>query len=73
MTTYEKYKRLIKAGKFTEQELISFRKYINGSSPLDTTDRAELTEYFIMKAEDIGIKLSFEQQLKGLNWLKSKT
>lgn len=70
--TYNKYLNLIKKGKFTEQELISFRKQINGSSNLDIDSRQELVYLFEEKAKK-GIQLTKEHQLKGLNWLRQKT
>lgn len=69
-----KYVDLIKKGKFTEQELISFRRQINGSSRLDIDKRQNLVCLFEEKASsNKSIQLSKEQQLKGLNWLRQKT
>lgn len=71
---YSKYVDLIKKGKFTERELISFRRQINGSSKLDIDSRQELVDLFEEKASsNKTIQLSKEQQSKGLNWLRQKT
>ena len=68
-----KYEQLIEAGLFTEQQLIYFRKYINGSTKLERLEASELAQAFIYKAETDGIELTQSQQTKGYLWLKSKT
>ncbi len=71
-TTLVKYQKLIKKGLFTEQELISFRKYINGLSGMIPAQWQLLTD-FQNKAEEKGIRLTSQQQVKGILWLKEKT
>lgn len=71
--TYEKYESLIKSRKFTEQELISFRKFVNGSSNLSAHDAQCLIDWFDAVAQNKGIILTKEQQSKGLEWLLRNT
>lgn len=71
--TFEKYERLIKGRKFSEQELIAFRKYVNGSSPLTPSDAQYLIDSFDEIAASRGVLLTEQQQVKGLLWLKHQT
>lgn len=72
MKTVAKYQKIIKGGLFTEKDLIYFRKYINGNAELFPSQWRLLTD-FEKKAQSIGIKLTSQQQVKGLLWLKEKT
>lgn len=72
MKPIDKYKALIRKGRFTESELIYFRKAINGSSKMDVDFRIHLVNAFNDKAESKGIQLEESQQVKGYLWLKDK-
>lgn len=74
MKTVDKYRKLIKSGRFTEVELKYFRKLINGSSRLDAITKNDLVQEFEWQAnEHNGIRLSKEQQQKGIEWLRKVT
>lgn len=70
--TFGKYVKLIKSRRFTERQLISFRRYVNGSSPLNGYDAEYLISLFNTAAES-GIKLTRYQQYKGRKWLLGVT
>lgn len=71
--TLNKYEGLIVKGEFSERELISFRKYINGASNLNEDDRERLIYAFNELAEEKGIRLHSSQQVKGYLWLNKNT
>lgn len=71
--TVEKYEALIAKASFTERELISFRKLVNGSSRLSKFDAQLLIDAFNAVADIKGVKLTKEQQLKGIDWLRNVT
>ena len=71
--TAQKYFDLIKTGRMTERELISFRKAVNGASRLPIETVQDLLADFDAKATGKGIQLTAEQQAKGLAWLNRET
>ena len=66
--TFQKYLQLTKKGHvWTESEIIYFRKYINGSSPLD----ADSIEQLINSIEGKTYRITDAQTVKGITWLKN--
>jgi len=65
--TIQKYKGIIKFGKFTEQEIISFRSLLN-NNPRDS-ELYDLIAFFESRAP---FELTWMQQEKGLEWLKNR-
>lgn len=65
--TTKKYADILKSGKIGEQELISFRSYLN-SGKISNDDRDLLLEMVYKKP----IKLTQDQQKKGIEWLEKQ-
>jgi len=65
--TIQKYKDIIKSGKFTEQEIISFRSLLNNNPR--TTEFYDLITFF---GDHAPFELTWVQQEKGLEWLKNR-
>lgn len=69
MKTFNKYLAMTKRGHvWTESEIIYFRKYINGSSPLES----HLVQDLIASIEDKVFRITDQQSVKGILWLKDK-
>ncbi len=69
MKTFLKYLAITKRGHvWTENEIIYFRKYINGSSPLDV----DSIEQLINCVEGKTYRITEQQSIKGILWLKNK-
>jgi hypothetical protein len=67
--TYLKYLAMTKRGHiWTEQEIIYFRKYVNGSIPLDI----DSIEHLIASVDGKYFRITNQQTVKGILWLKNK-
>jgi hypothetical protein len=66
--TFDKYKSVIKSGRFTELEIIHFRKCLN--SCVYSNQEQEGAELLDLFNESGPYKITKDQSLKGIGWLK---
>jgi hypothetical protein len=64
----DKYARVIRSGRFTEIEIVYFRKLLNGYRKTNA-DRTELFELFERSGP---YQITREQTQKGIEWLRDK-
>lgn len=67
--TYNKWLNCTKRGHvWTENEIIFFRKYLNGSSSIDINT----VYYLASQIDNKNFKITDQQSVKGILWLKNK-